>query len=172
MLGAISVVVILTMQFSLSNYVKSVAHQEFQPESAGHRILEVIANPIPANPFCWQLIQLEVNEDTGIYRGQSKMASAWPQVIQAASCPTIRVQEVSFDTNLKQFRDLNQTDCFFNAWLSYARAPILMGNQAFDLRFGDNPAENFTELKDVGGERACPPYLARWGKPRQDLLGE
>lgn len=171
-LALVSTAVVLLVQFSLSARVKNLAHQDFKPESPRHRILEVIANPSPANPFCWQLIQLEVNEDQGIYRGQSKIASVFPSIVSAEKCPTIRVQPVTFDINLQEFQSARARDCYLDAWLHYARAPILMGNQAFDLRFGDQPSENFTELKEAGSERLCPPYLARWTKPRRDLFGD
>jgi hypothetical protein len=62
-------------------------------------------------------------------------------------------------------------DCWVRAWLQFARAPAVEGDEVADLRFGREGRGNFTTMRTAGGAtRGCPAYLTAWRPPRADLL--
>jgi len=66
---------------------------------------------------------------------------------------------------------LKRNNCYFSAWLRFARMPAVEGTTATDIRFSSSPRGNFTTM-DVGDfkDRACPEHVPQWGFPREDLL--
>lgn len=73
--------------------------------------------------------------------------------------------------SLADLRQRARSDCYFAAWLRFARAPLLDGDVAADLRFGTTVAPNFStiDLARFKG-RTCPARVPPWGMPRADLL--
>jgi inner membrane protein len=73
--------------------------------------------------------------------------------------------------SLAAFRRLEQEDCFFRDWLRFARAPLVTGNLASDIRFSTALATNFStiDLTQFAGS-ACPVNVPNWAFPRADLL--
>ena len=127
-------------------------------------------NPAPANPFCWSLIRLEADPARDLYRAVASadllLPGHWAQFV----CPKIRSEPSTFQHSLATFRAAYGIDCELEAWLRFARAPILTNGAALDLRFANGFRDNFTELATVGTNRACPPFLPDWDHPRQDLI--
>ncbi|CAN5279758.1 hypothetical protein BH11PSE11_BH11PSE11_07370 [soil metagenome] len=74
--------------------------------------------------------------------------------------------------SLQQFRALQRENCHFDAWLRFARVPLLSGPRATDIRFSPAMTANFTtiDLQDMDAA-ACPSAVPAWGQPRADLLG-
>jgi inner membrane protein len=74
--------------------------------------------------------------------------------------------------DLKLLRELKASNCFLEAWLRFARIPLVTAELATDLRFRSrvNRAD-FSALKfdDFTGQQ-CPPSVPAWDFPRADLL--
>lgn len=169
-IGSRAAVTVLATLFVGAQVVRARLETSFVPESPDHRLIDVITSTLPASPLCWNTIRVERNDATGMYRVEAKPVFLLPGVNATDECAKelllFRVAEVP----LAELRDAARRDCFVDAWLDFARAPVLEGGKAFDMRFAATTRENFTHLGDAGRPRACPPFLARWDKPRQDLL--
>ncbi|MDB5909116.1 MAG: hypothetical protein JWP34_3230 [Massilia sp.] len=147
-------------------------------------LLDASMTAYPANPLCWNFVAIERNEAAGIYRLRRGVLSLAPAVLGVAHCPaglTGSAQAVAgqpgmallsdVSVELARFRRLEQENCYFRAWLRFARAPMLAGHVASDIRFGTTLAPNFStiDLADYAG-RGCPAHAPKWDYPRADLL--
>jgi inner membrane protein len=151
------------------------------PES---RFLDGAMTPFPSNPLCWIFVSIESNEDAGTYRLRRGLLSLAPGIVPPAACPpglsepSLRkdmTAAVVFhhveQGDLRRLRELRSTNCHFEAWLRFARAPSLADGAASDIRFSYGPRENFTTMRlDDFTHRACPRHVPRWDFPRADLL--
>jgi inner membrane protein len=151
------------------------------PES---RFLDASMTSFPANPLCWTFVSIESKETEGIYRLRRGALSLAPDSIPVAECPArfseyalqnavnpaivfYSGQEGKFDT----LRELNDENCHFNAWMRFARAPLVTEGRASDMRFSISPRGNFTTMNlDDFKNRECSRYVPDWGFPRSDLL--
>ena len=77
--------------------------------------------------------------------------------------------EAEHSGSLAALRRLRREYCRVEAWLRFARAPLLDDAGAIDLRFG--PDANFSTLtRAQWSQPGCPADLPRWEFPRRDLL--
>lgn len=166
--GFLGVLVYLGIQFTGSYLLRHRLQMEFQASSAGHEVLDIIASPSPTNPICWAVIQLEIDTDKKLYLAHSKTESLWPQMVPAESCPVFASDDKKYEMDLGKLKNDIERDCYLDAWLRFARAPVFEQGHALDIRFRGE--RNFTILVDAGTNRACPDYIAKWGRPRQDLM--
>jgi inner membrane protein len=138
----------------------------------------------PANPLCWNFVAIERNQAAAIYRLRRGVLSLAPALLDVAHCPAGLAGSVQREAaspgmallsddsvDLARFRRLEQENCYFRAWLRFARAPLLAGSTASDIRFGTAQAPNFTtiELAQFAGH-GCPAHVPQWDFPRADLL--
>jgi len=154
------------------------------------RLRDVAMTAFPANPLCWTFVSVESDEAAGTYRLRRGILSLVPRWLPAPSCPAALIGPADAtaaragarlapqiallaeeNDSLAALRQQQRGNCYFDAWLHFARAPSLVGDVASDYRFGDVPRGNFStmQLSDFAG-RACPASIPPWGVPRADLL--
>jgi inner membrane protein len=151
------------------------------PES---RVLDVAMTAFPAQPLCWSFVSVESREVDDSYRLRRGVLSLAPDWLPAARCPSgladaaPRVAaapgvELSarIDGSLSELRRARAGNCWFDAWMRFARMPALVDGVATDVRFVTTPRGNFTTLDVTGSaSRACPSGVPHWVPPRTDLL--
>jgi inner membrane protein len=157
---------------------------EMRQRDPGSELVDASMTAYPANPLCWNYVAIERNESAGIYRLRRGVLSLAPALLDVAHCPAGLTGTVQPDpgvpgmallsndsVDLARFRRLTQENCFFRDWLRFARAPLLSGSTASDIRFGTSLAPNFStiDLASFAG-RSCPANVPAWGFPRADLL--
>jgi len=154
------------------------------------RLDDVAMTAFPADPLCWSFVTVESNEAAGSYRLRRGVLSLAPGWLPAPSCPAALIGPgdraalqagaalapqilllAEQTDSLAALRLAQRSNCYFDAWLHFARAPSLVDGSASDYRFGTTPGGNFTTLRlaDFAG-RACPAPVPGWGVPRADLL--
>ena len=148
------------------------------------RPLDVIVNPNPAAPLCWQAIIVELDgpaDQLTLRRGTLSLAPRWFPPARCASHQFARgaaagagVSWAPLDEprqSVTTLRALQERDCRVRAWLQFGRAPIIRNRSILDLRFDSGRGGNFT-LMDLESESSsgCPPAMTNWGTPRADVL--
>ena len=149
------------------------------------RLLDVALSAYPANPLCWSFVSVASDAAGGSYHLRRGLLSIAPGVSPVGACPApiagpAPAQEdaraglawtADERQSLASLRSLHKNNCHFNAWLRFARAPALDGQEATDLRWGAPGSRNFSTI-DYGGMagRPCPHPVPEWGMPRADLL--
>ncbi|HVL76749.1 MAG TPA: metal-dependent hydrolase [Noviherbaspirillum sp.] len=138
----------------------------------------------PSNPLCWNFVSVESDEQAGHYRLRRGVLSIAPGLLPVSSCPAVLAERhlqreidpgfallAEHTASLAELRRLQREDCFFEAWMRFARAPQVEGRVASDKRFSGFGRGNFTtmDLDDFAG-RDCPRHVPRWDFPRADLL--
>ncbi|MES2262515.1 MAG: metal-dependent hydrolase [Pseudomonadota bacterium] len=161
--------------------VRAALHQ-IDPRS---RVLDVAMTAFPTQPLCWQFVSVESDEGADNYRVRRGMLSLAPDWLAPAQCPARLAEPGShasaapgislygeLNGSLSTLRSLKADDCWFDAWLRFARAPTLTADTASDARFATTPRGNFTTLTLAPTTgRACPANVPAWSYPRADLLG-
>jgi len=161
------------------------ARRLLEDAAAPSRLLDAALTAYPANPLCWNFVTTEARPGADAYRLRRGVLSLAPGLMPVSACPAGLTGPVSApggsaiavldDENgsLAALRARAGADCYFNAWLRFARAPLLAGSVASDLRFGTTLAPNFSTIElDHFKGRACPSAVPPWGMPRADLLGQ
>jgi inner membrane protein len=187
--GALVLAVLIAVGFvgiqaTASKQARQAVERYLHGKDPASRVLDASMTSFPANPLCWMFVSVESNEESDSYRLQRGLVSLAPALIPVAACPpglsgqamlqhaTPALAVLSqHEGSLSALRTLSDENCHFNAWLRFARAPLLADGYASDLRFMSASRGNFTtlhlgELKD----RACSPHVPQWGFPRADML--
>ena len=166
-----AVALFVAAMFALREHVRATAIASAAP-SGSERVLDVVLNPNPGNPLCWNALAITADERAGEW-----MTTRGTVSVGAGGCGAGRQSRVVWDGPLRQslgpLRDLVRRDCSVRAWMQFGRAPALGDGAISDLRFSETSRDNFSEMSIATGENAspCPQYLTRWGMPRADLLG-
>ena len=148
---------------------------------AGREVLDVVVNPNPGWPVCWDIIAIEREaDDLVLRRGTLSLA---PDRYAPGDCPSHRLDgrppapgdaPAAWQPEIRQpipfLRDLAARDCRVNAWLQFGRAPFLRDGTLADLRFDSSARRNFTAMKVTGEDRACTWAKTAWSWPRADVL--
>jgi inner membrane protein len=148
------------------------------------RVLDLSMTAFPSNPLCWSFVSVERDDSAGSYRLRRGVLSLATNLMPAAACPPSLARPQSQQAltpaigllyedqvSLAALRRLAQGNCYFRAWLRFARAPALSGQSATDVRFGAGSTANFTTIDLAAFEgRACPRHVPGWDFPRADLL--
>lgn len=157
------------------------ALQAAAPQS---RIVDVAMTAFPAQPLCWAFVSVESNEQADSYRLRRGLISLAPGWLPPGQCPSGLLDPPphskavagielygQVDGSLSELRRQRDGNCWFAAWLRFARMPALVDGIASDMRFSTVPRGNFTTL-DVAASagRACPGGIPEWTPPRADLL--
>lgn len=148
------------------------------------RVLDASMTSYPTNPLCWYFVSVASNEGAGLYTLRRGVVSVVPGIMPVTACPSrfssqpfskVPTPAIGFQleerSELAALRRLKKENCYFEAWLRFARAPALEGGDASDMRFGWRSGDNFTaiRLRDFAG-RECPSNVPGWDFPRSDLL--
>jgi len=183
-LAAIISIGFVGVQNMASNRAKFEVAQSMKSKDSASRILDLAMTPFPTNPFCWSFVSIESNESAGTYRLRRGALSLAPTFMRVNECPAPFFQAVALTDatsamvfsyeyvgDLKQLRELKQTNCHFEAWLRFVRAPLLNQTYASDLRFTASARGNFTTINlDEFKDRECSRNIPKWDFPRADLL--
>jgi len=145
---------------------------------------DVILSPFPANPLCWNVVTMEVENEKVISR-RARFAPH-PEWITAEDCPLFRLGSGSAgyrpvralntsrvvwydqaETPLGQLRQLRDQSCQFRAFLRFSRAPFLSEYDgrpiAGDVRFDAGKDLGFAEMAIEGD--GCPRNVPDWTPP-------
>ena len=152
-------------------------------QDSASRLLDAAMAPFPANPLCWSFVTVESNTARGTYRLRRGVLSLNETLAPTASCPLKMAGGVapagtqgiawfgSMESSLAQLQHLQQTNCHVDAWLRFARMPLIDAESATDLRFGNLGGANFSTIDYAArAGTPCPAWLPHWGQPRADLL--
>ncbi|MBI1891861.1 MAG: metal-dependent hydrolase [Burkholderiales bacterium] len=175
----------LGIQGAASGISRGVVEAHLNRIDPDSRVADVALTAYPSHPLCWTFVSLETKEAADTYRLRRGHLSLVPGWVPVSTCPPA-FSEVAEDLNLDPaivfaeeetgsiswLRTLSITNCHFEAWLRFARMPLVKNTTATDFRFGGGPKGNFTtiDLKYLG-ESKCSPYAPTWDMPREDLLG-
>ena len=149
-------------------------------------VLDVVMTAFPSQPLCWNFVSVERNEARDQYRLRRGLVSLAPDWMPPAQCPAGLLDPPPHEADgssaavalsavrvgsLAALRGMRDGDCRFDAWLRFARAPLLDGRIASDLRFAATPRGNFTSI-DLAqqADQPCPRGVPGWERPRADLL--
>lgn len=144
---------------------------------------DIALTAFPSHPLCWAFAAIESDESRDAYRLSRGVVSLLPERLPASACPqalnpaagsvggtgVVFIDEAS--GSLKHLRKTQADNCFFDAWLRFARMPFLADGTASDLRFKSSMRGNFTEIRLPDFESvACPENVPQWAYPRGDML--
>jgi inner membrane protein len=168
----ISLVAMLTFVMLSVNLNGAVARQIDQTDPlAADRTLDLILNPHPGNPLCWDALRVTHDPDATLTLSQRTVAlpSATSSTCGAKASP--RWTELGHE-QIPALQQLARDNCAVRAWLQFGRAPLLGDDFISDLRFGNSLRGNFSTLRFAqGAAERCPPNLTDWTPPRSDVLG-
>lgn len=171
-IGIAAAALFLVVQTFSAVQVRQQLTSSFSPNSPQHKILDLVLTPLPANPLCWSVLQLESDTANDKYYVEGKMMSAWPSLLSADKCISVRAISKRSENTLSEISSILSRDCFVDAWMRFARAPLIESNVAFDVRYAFGDGSNFSALKISESARSCPRFIPPWSKPRQDLLDD
>lgn len=167
-----------------SGQARQTVERYLQHENPDGRMLDAAMTSFPSNPFCWLFVSVESNEAADSYRLRRGLLSLAPGLMPVTACPPSLSEHAALspvtpaiaflsqhEGSLSALRSLGEENCHFNAWLRFARAPLLVGDQASDLRFMSASRGNFTTIfLDGFKDHSCSPHVPQWGFPRADML--
>jgi inner membrane protein len=183
-LAAVVSIAFVGVQRFASSQARLAVAQTLKAGNPESRLLDSAMTPFPTNPLCWTFVSIESNESAGTYRLRRGLLSLAPETLPVANCPAGLSERpaqkevapaIAFlfehEGDLKTLRALKKENCYFEAWLRFARAPLLNGTYAWDLRFSSTPRGNFTTMNlEEFKNRECSRYIPGWDFPRADLL--
>lgn len=169
----------VALMFGLSASARGRVQALHPPE--GRAIVEVIVNPSPGWPVCWDVIAIERNADeVFLRRGTLSLA---PGRYAPGRCPVHLLERrgpsaagvaMAWEEEIRQpiagLGALAARDCWTRSWLQFGRAPFVRDGTIADLRFESRARGNFTAMAVSGEDRACPEALTSWALPRADVL--
>lgn len=159
------------------------------------RVLELIATPSPATPWCWDVIVVGTQraEREREYVLSIARVSSLPDAFAAEDCPVSRpnpsaplraaatraaaagvIWEGEYHLGAQDWQSLGR-DCTVQAFLRYARAPFVATSVVAgatilgDLRYDRLPEVEFAEILVPEPGSPCPKWVPAWQPPRQDL---
>ena len=180
-----------------SQCAKSIAREQAALAFPGARTLDIVATPMPANPFCWSVLIVQL--DGASYVVRLGRAATWPGWLDVKACPSdtraspgaprhrltgpmnerLSLQS-EYRVPLAELLALLGGRCEARAFARFARVPYVTepapsGARVLgDLRYDRNPGLDFSDLSLPERERAeqCPKHVPSWLPPRKDLLSE
>jgi inner membrane protein len=155
-------------------------------------LLDNVLTPSPVNPFCWDVIVVQLDQDS--YTLRQGTFSLAPALLPASACPKpsanaqttamlTPVAIASSDSLQWQgevvmsragLQTLTGSNCEAAAFAVFARALLITREQdrwmIGDLRFDREPGPGFAELLLDANPAVCPGNIPPWTPPRSDLL--
>lgn len=183
----VGVLTILAVFFIASQTVKSRIKSTMARENPGFQAVQWSASPSPANPFCWFIVTVGV-ENQQSYLAKAGVFSLLPNAYPWINCfksssaaPTSPVAELTwmheFKKPLEEFTKLRSENCRFNAFLSFSRIPTWRMNDpaqpgiftAEDLRYSQLTRAGFSKM-DLSPELSCPSLdYCPWTPPTHEI---
>ncbi|HJV74391.1 MAG TPA: metal-dependent hydrolase [Noviherbaspirillum sp.] len=167
-----------------SGQARHLIAESVRAKDPSSELVDVSLSSFPTNPLCWAFVSVERNDGAGSYALRRGILSLAPDMLSTAECPAslsgdlpqnAPSRAIAFvsqeNGKLDMLRKLKDSNCYFKAWLRFARAPSVNDTEASDIRFSSSPRGNFTTLnfaKFSGKE--CPRFVPEWDFPRSDLL--
>lgn len=169
--------------FVLGDKAKAHVRAEMSVRAPGHDLLDVVSDPLPSNPFCWNILTVEripahlaasakTSGETVLTR--SGRLALFPQVFPLASCPrregmgvalqpstVVANGTLAFDGEasfpLEATRVRVQADCALHAWTRFARVPLFTfgPEAAHDLRYARHQTNSFSRM-EISSEPPVP----------------
>lgn len=172
------------MQSVTSRYGGFVLSQHIKSKNASSRLLDTAMTAYPSNPLCWTFVSIETNEAASTYRLRRGILSVAPNILPIHECPSgfsgaltkaAESDEIRFMDehagDIAELQMLAKNNCYFEAWMRFARAPFVYHEVASDLRFSTGLQDNFSTLHlDQFKDQPCSFYIPGWDFPRKDLL--
>jgi inner membrane protein len=146
------------------------------------RLLDTALSAYPANPLCWSFVTVAVDPAGGTYHLRRGLLSVAPAITRVAACPApIAGRAAGGDAqlawqgdgrdSLAHLRELQSSNCHFNAWMRFARAPSVDADTATDARWSPPGSRNFSSIDYADAASSpCPHPVPAWRYPRADLL--
>ena len=173
-------------QSAASRQARELVALDLRERDPAAHLLDAAMSPYPANPVCWNFVAVENLAGNGSYRISRGIVSLAPRLMPVSACPSAFLEAAlpsgyppvlallsRHDYSLERLRRLARDDCYFNAWMRFARMPALDGGSASDARFAASPRGNFSTLTLAEPDRrACEDRVPQWGYPRADLLAD
>lgn len=181
---------ILSLLFILmQNFVSAKARKDVENRlkirNPGSKVLDVAMSPFPSNPFCWSFHAVSLDGQQSSYSLDSGLVAPYSQAFPVGSCSKKLLGQQRLDnveesigwlkTNRRSISELQalvEGNCHLDAWLRFARLPLIDPDQVFDVRFSRGGVlENFSRFdyrKFSGVE--CPSMVPGWRHPREDIL--
>ena len=136
-----------------------------------HRVVDLIANPRPGNPLCWNVLALdEAGDSLYIRRGVVGIGASILPFHPCGRAP----RDNFMPSDVQRLSDLRlamRENCRVRAWLQFGRAPFMNDGWIADARFGGSGRGNFSAMPVADRSAAeCPPHLTDWDLPRADVL--
>ncbi len=148
-------------------------------------LLDVSATSSPTNPICWGFVSVEKKEADASYRVSRGRLSLLPTLISVAACPAVISEAPESQPEIKPglvflseetgdlslLRKLAAENCHMNAWMRFARIPLVTETEASDMRYSSRGRANFStmSLPEIDSH-ACGKGVPQWSMPRADLL--
>ena len=176
-----------------SRRVKAIVSEQAAVSASRARSLDIVATPLPANPFCWSVLLLQ--KDRTDYVVRLGRVATWPAWLDVSSCPAdknaapsapLRALTGSVDTQLSwqseyrvslaELQAVLHGRCEGRAFARFVRVPYLTAPAATgtrilgDLRYDRNPGLDFSDLSLSQQEQQCPKHVPDWLPPRSDIL--
>lgn len=172
------------LQGAASRHGRGIVEARLRALDPATRTLDVAMSSFPANPLCWSFVAVGRDAAGASFRLTRGVLALAPGLLPARRCPAAFAEPGAQqalgrgvaivwqrDTPLAELRARRRASCHFDAWLRFARAPALDAAGATDVRFGVDPARNFSTLRDAAfAGAACPAGVPGWDYPRADLL--
>ncbi|MEH6434787.1 metal-dependent hydrolase [Massilia sp. DD77] len=181
--GALACAAFVGVQALGAHLAREQVRAALAEREPGGRVLDLPLSAFPSNPLCWAFAAVTEDARAGSYALRVGVLSLAPALNPVARCPLrfggqpgAREAALAWKReetgSLAAVRALRRTNCHFDAWTRFARAPSLAGGSATDLRFGAPDQPNFSTLPyaRLAGQ-PCPDPVPEWGRPRADLLG-
>ncbi|MEO6598500.1 MAG: metal-dependent hydrolase [Polyangiaceae bacterium] len=176
-----------------SRTAKAIARERAQVLFPLARTFDVVATPMPANPFCWSVIL--VQEEGAAYAVRLGRAATWPGWLSVSECPFDRGATPTaplrslppladarlsltdeYRLPLADLRTLVAKRCEARAFFRFARAPYLTAAESDgsrvlgDLRYDRKRGLDFADIRLMRAQGECPEYVPPWQPPREDIL--
>ena len=178
---------LFVLLFGLSRYAGAEVRRDVA--ASGRQAIDVVLNSNPATPWCWLVLTVERDGDTGgpdallARRGAlSLLPRLWPATTCALHRATAQAGDLhvgvspalvwsqEWRIDVAAVRALEAADCRVRAWLQFARVPFVAGDRMVDLRFESRIGGGFASIPIARDASACPNNLTRWEPPRLDVL--
>lgn len=174
----------VVVQGLASGQARNMVFETLQKNDPASKVLDSSLTSFPTNPLCWNFVSIQSDEHAGTFKLHRGMVALAPRIMPVTACPdrfsTQPPPEGSDPAivflseeqgSLAMLRKLQSENCHFEAWLRFARAPVLREGEASDLRFGWREGDNFTTMRfDDFRNRECFRSVPGWDSPRSDLL--
>jgi inner membrane protein len=184
LLGAFAGAAFVGVQGFASREATLALAENLKARDPASRFLDGAMTPFPSNPLCWTFVSIESDENAGTYRMRRGQLSLAPEILPVAACPeglsepSLRKEStagIAFhhaeQGDLRRLRELWRANCHVEAWLRFARAPSLAGDELSDIRFSSSARANFTTMRlEDFRQRECARHVPGWDFPRADLL--